>query len=147
MAEFTKRYRQSGTPLANRGNEGRNPDFSEWRLRIHPEIINALETNIDPNSRQYQNANELAADELLCCPEDHHCHRTCVREKLLCPECWIPVCTDCSIAMWKNTIAPMSLVNDNFHGYLDSWLYQNDITWMENSIDTLLDWHDAILYR
>ena len=47
----------------------------------------------------------------------------------------------------KNTIAPMSLVNDNFHGYLDSWLYQNDITWMENSIDALLDWHDAILYR
>ena len=44
-------------------------------------------------------------------------------------------------------IAPMSLVNDNFHGYLDSWLYQNDITWMENSIDALLDWHDVILYR
>ena len=127
MAEFTKRYRQSGTPLANRGDEGRNPDFSEWRLRIHPEILDGIATKRDP----YINAQELAADELLCCPEDHRCHRTCVHEKLLCSECWIPVCVDCSVAMWKNTIAPMSLVNDNFHGYLDSWLYQNDITWME----------------
>ena len=104
MAEFTKIYRQSGTPLANRGNEERNPDFSEWRLRIHPEILNALATNIHPDSKQYQNAKELAADELLCCPEDHHCHRTCVRERFLCPECWIPVCSDCSMAMWKTQL-------------------------------------------
>ena len=110
MAEFTKRYRQSGTPLANRGDEGRDPDFSEWRLRIHPEILNGIATKRDP----YSNAQELAADELLCCPEDHRCHRTCVHENFLCPECWIPVCVDCSVAMWKIQLRRCHLLMTTF---------------------------------
>ena len=27
-------------------------------------------------------------------------------------------------------------MNDNFHGYLESWLYTNDITWMEKTVAT-----------
>ena len=30
----------------------------------------------------------------------------------------------------------MGLVNDNFVGYLDPWIYQNDITWMEKTVAT-----------
>ena len=28
----------------------------------------------------------------------------------------------------------MGLINDNFVGYLDSWIYANEITWMENTV-------------
>ena len=30
----------------------------------------------------------------------------------------------------------MGLVNDNFVGYLDPWIYEHDITWMEKTVAT-----------
>ncbi len=30
----------------------------------------------------------------------------------------------------------MGLINDNFIGYLDAWIYQNEITWMEKTVAT-----------
>ena len=38
--------------------------------------------------------------------------------------------------MQRNRVANMSLMNDNFHGYLEAWLYTNDITWMEKTVAT-----------
>ena len=36
--------------------------------------------------------------------------------------------------MQANHISPVGLINDNFIGYLDAWIYQNDITWMEKTV-------------
>ncbi|MDA8609400.1 hypothetical protein N9L19_00635 [bacterium] len=38
--------------------------------------------------------------------------------------------------MKNNQLSLMGLVNDNFVGYLDPWIYQNDITWMEKTVAT-----------
>ena len=52
------------------------------------------------------------------------------------PRVFDPYMQRLSIALQQNQIAPMSLINDNFHGYLESWLYTNDITWMEKTVAT-----------
>ena len=38
--------------------------------------------------------------------------------------------------MQANQISTTGLINDNFIGYLDPWIYQNDITWMEKTVAT-----------
>ena len=38
--------------------------------------------------------------------------------------------------MQANKISPIGLINDNFNGYLDAWIYQNEITWMEKTVAT-----------
>ena len=30
----------------------------------------------------------------------------------------------------------MGLINDKFISYLDAWIYQNEITWMEKTVAT-----------
>ena len=136
MAEFDKRYRQPGTHLADRGRGERNPDFSEWQLRLHPKVLQENAARQGQRHTRSADSFEFNSDVLICCPEDHRCIHDCVREKLLCRECLIPICSDCSIALQQNQIAPMSLINDNFHGYLESWLYTNDVTWMEKTVAT-----------
>ena len=42
----------------------------------------------------------------------------------------------------------MGLLDDNFIGFLDPWIYEADITWMENIVATpVLDRHDPFLHR
>ena len=73
---------------------------------------------------------------IICCPEDQICKRTCKMDRKLCQECQVPICADCRYCLQKNQLSPMGLVNDNFVGYLDPWIYQNDITWMEKTVAT-----------
>ena len=45
MAEFTQRYRSSGSPLAARGDcasDGVCLGFSDWELRLHSECVDLL---------------------------------------------------------------------------------------------------------
>ena len=39
----------------------------------------------------------------------------------------------------------MGLMNDNFVGYLDPWIYQADITWMDETVATSF-WTGMILF-
>ena len=55
-------------------------------------------------------------------------------DRRLCQECQIPICADCRYCLTKNQLSPMGLVNDNFVGYLDPWIYESDITWMEKTV-------------
>ena len=38
--------------------------------------------------------------------------------------------------MSANRIAPLSLGNDHFVGYMEAWLYEQDVTWMEKTVST-----------
>ena len=42
----------------------------------------------------------------------------------------------CSVDISANRIAPLSLGNDNFVGYMDSCLHEQDVTWMEKTVST-----------
>jgi len=39
----------------------------------------------------------------------------------------------------------MSLINDNFYGYLDPWIWENNITWMEKTVATPF-WTGMLLF-
>ena len=36
----------------------------------------------------------------------------------------------------QNVIIPQGLINDNWFGYLDWWIYKEEITWMEKTVAT-----------
>ena len=38
--------------------------------------------------------------------------------------------------MQKNTFGNMVLCNDNYYGYVDKWIYENEVTWMEKTCAT-----------
>ena len=38
--------------------------------------------------------------------------------------------------MARNGIAAVGIINDNFCGYLQPWIYTSEITWMENAVAT-----------
>jgi hypothetical protein len=44
-----------------------------------------------------------------------------------------------------NQIAAMGLSNDNFYGYLDAWIWENNITWMEKTVATPF-WTGMLLF-
>ena len=74
--------------------------------------------------------------ELLCCPEDHVCHRkTYMSEKKCCPECWLPGCYECQIGMRNKhdscTLPPIALANDLMVYYAPSILYKEEVTMMD----------------
>ena len=114
LDEFEKGYAQHGSPLAYRGEDQRRPDYSDWRMTWHPNVS--------------QDSLDMAETALICCPEDHQCDQGCVPLKRLCLSCEVPMCRACSVEMSANRIAPLCLANDNFVGYMDAWLYENDIT-------------------
>ena len=74
---------------------------------------------------------DMGNNDLLCCPEDQFCQRKCKPAKKLCYECQIPICASCRYCLRQNQLSPMALMNENFVGYLDPWIYPADITWME----------------
>ena len=74
---------------------------------------------------------EIGGTFLLCCPEDHKCKTSCKADKTLCRLCELPVCLECQLCLQKKQLSPMGLMNDNFIGFLDPWVYETDITWME----------------
>ena len=140
MEIFTQRYRQFSSPLAYIGHSHRNADFSDWQLWLHPDVMNALSDTSGTAPVQYSvDVRELQHIALLCCPEDHRCVKDCVSnvsKKLLCASCQLPVCRHCQIALQKNEIVEIGLCNDNWYGYVDRWIYENNVTWMEKTCAT-----------
>ena len=106
-------------------------DFAEWQLRWAPEQ-HARELERQRIKKNYQpDMLEREKTLLLYCPEDHRCKGSCRANKTLCRMCELPVCVDCQYALQRKQLSPMGLMNDNFIGFLDPWIYQADITWME----------------
>ena len=134
--EFARRYAQAGSPLAYRGPGQSSADFGDWHLFLHPDVLAEAATRVQSGAAHNPDVLDIGKSALLCCPEDHTCAQGCSAQKLLCRYCDIPVCRDCLLALHGNEISPMGLINDNFIGYLDAWIYQNEITWMEKTVAT-----------
>ena len=118
---FRERYMEASTAF----------DFSHWELHWAPDQL-AREAQRKEMKKEYQaDVLEMGNTPLLCCPEDHRCKRSCKADKTFCRFCELPVCLDCQICLQKKQLSPMSLMNDNFIGFLDPWIYETDITWME----------------
>ena len=45
----------------------------------------------------------------------------------------------------KDVIVPTALVNDNFQGFLEAWVYQEGVTWMEKTVATPF-WTGIVLF-
>ena len=120
MDLFSKRYRKSGSPLAFSGNNHRNADFTDWQLWLHPDVREEAELVAD-----------LGATPLICCPEDQACEQGCKDYGYMCRRCRIPVCRECQLLLKANEVIPKGLANDNWIGYVEQWIYDNEVTWME----------------
>ena len=46
----------------------------------------------------------------------------------------MPICRKCMFAMQEHRVPAIGLMNDNFIGYMDPWVYEEDITWMEKTV-------------
>ena len=51
-----------------------------------------------------------------------------------CPRCQVPVCKSCSYFLRSKEIIPEGLVHDNVTGYLEAFLYEARVTWMEKTV-------------
>ena len=137
MAVFTERYRQVGTPLAFTGNDRRQADFDDWQLWLHPEVrVEAESALLHDNHVYSEDVLDLVNTSLICCPEDHVCENSCQARKFLCRKCQIPVCRECQLLLQKKVVIPKGLANDNWMGYVDMWIYDNEVTWMEKTVST-----------
>ena len=114
------------------------PAVEEWHLQWHDDFMKLATPDPKTHKSRYPDILSMQGEGrgLICCPEDQICRRTCPIDKRLCLECRIPICADCRFCLTKNQLSPMSLVNDNFVGYLDPWIYEHDITWMEKTVAT-----------
>ena len=88
----------------------------------------------------------LRNDQLLCCPEDHRCQYKCPEQKLLCRSCEVPLCAECRFGLQKNDSVPIALSNDNWYGYVEEWIYANEVTWMEKTCATPF-WTGMMLFE
>ena len=140
MEQFTQRYRQSGSPLALRGSGSVDlcsPDFSDWQLQLHPQYMDLLAAS----PKQFRgialgDLEQLSRSMFLCCPEDQYCDGDCVAQKVLCHRCRILVCRLCSQLLTSNAIIPQGLINDNWQEYIQSWIYEVGVTWMEKIVSS-----------
>ena len=108
-----------------------NMNLADWELRW-AEDVRAREAERKEMKEKYQaDVLEMGDKPLLCCPEDHRCKGNCKAAKTLCGNCELPVCLECQICLQKKQLSPMGLMNDNFISFLDPWVYETDITWME----------------
>ena len=77
----------------------------------------------------------------LACPEGHavECETPPFCRKL-CPQCEVPVCHDCSGKLRDHNAEssfldggtiPMSISNDHYYGFVNRFLVENQVTWLE----------------
>ena len=149
MAEFTRRYRKPGSPLAPRGSgvaDVPTADFSDWTLQLHPDYMTLLRAQPEQlRDISVGDLQALAATELLCCPEDHSCRGDCAQTKILCPRCRVPICRSCRELLHENVIIPQGLHNDNWWGYIEAFIYEKQVTWMEKTVSCLY-WTGILLF-
>ena len=143
MARYSARFRMSGTPLAQRESDTNplgvvGPDFSDWQLRFAPDTIEEYlklqgEAITSVDAVKYR---DLVREILLCNPEDHFCEHGCVEKKWLCLRCRIPICVDCRLCLQRNVAIPAGLMNDNWYGYIEPWIFEQKVTWMEKLVSS-----------
>lgn len=138
--DFDARYAKPGSPLASTDPR---PDFEDWTLRWHPDLLQEDATNEPKNI--HPDVKLMGRSPLLCCPEDQRCEHNCVEQKFLCRQCQIPLCCNCQSMLKRNRISPCALINDNFYGYNEAWIHDNKITWMENTVSTPF-WTGLLLF-
>ena len=140
--DFKQKYAGHGSPLHVRGS-GRPsdvspPDFSD--LVVHLSENFSLSGLCSDNSKAEADiaaeVKELRKAGLLCCPEDHTCKHGCHHHRRFCLECRVPVCTDCRLCLSRNEKSPVSLANDNWVGYVQGWVYEQEVTWMEKIVSS-----------
>ena len=105
-AEFERRYQQHGSPLAYRGLGQCSPDFTDWQLAWHPDVIEEAGKRFASRAVLNQDILDMANSPLLCCPEDHRCVWRCGLQKRLCRHCEGPVCRECRLALAATQISP-----------------------------------------
>ena len=72
---------------------------------------------------------------LLCCPEDVRKSTKCHHEdEFVCGDCDIPICDTCYRMAADRRKIPTALANDNFIGYANKYIVENDVTWLESTI-------------
>ena len=117
MAEFRKRYRKSGTPLAESGNvTGKNdvsaPDFTDWQTKLCSSAIDHFISEQEQQGHKLKAADvetlhKLKETYLLCCPEDVKCSHGNHAPSELCLDCQFPMCKSCRLALQSSRIVPM----------------------------------------
>ena len=108
-----------------------NMDLADWYLTFAAEERERQAQRKEMKKEFQADVLEMGDTPLLCCPEDHRCKRSCKADKTLCRLCELPVCFECQLCLQRKQLSPMGLMNDNFIGFLDPWVYETDITWME----------------
>ena len=64
------------------------------------------------------------------------CENDCKSRGYICPRCKVPICNVCLAALTANEIIPQGLINDNFQGYIQPWIYAMGVTWMEKTVSS-----------
>ena len=142
FSAFAKRYVESKNPGTRQGAPFHGigaDDFADWTLSIHPEWERILVVDgvaLGEDSLQVLRAMSASGDSLMCCPEDHHCVNGCQSSKRLCPKCRVPLCRECMFHLQRAECIPKGICNDNWWGYIQNWIFEQEVTWMEKTVST-----------
>ena len=77
---------------------------------------------------------KFSSSPILCCPEDVRCKHNCPDKRRFCLDCRMPVCKSCRLLLQDKQTVPMALANDNWYGYLQRWIFDVQVTWMEKTV-------------
>ena len=137
---FKEQYAGHGSPLHVRGsgclNDVSPPDFIDWLVHLSDDLP-LSELCIDSSKAEADIAaevQELRKEGQLYCPEGHTCKHGYHHHRRFCLECQVPVCTTCRLCLSQNMKSPVSLANDNWIGYVQDWVYEQEVTWMEKTV-------------
>ena len=112
----------------------RNTDSDDWLLAIDEEDMQMwMKKRTASGERISSCLEDLINDQLLCCPEDQECSRECMDQRKLCSLCRIPICKKCGPGLTSGKAVPIALANDNWYGYADNFIYENNMTWIEKT--------------
>ena len=74
-------------------------------------------------------------EEVMCNPEDVMRSMSCKHdENTVCSKCRIPFCNQCYNMTKRNEKIPKALTNDNFIGYMNQYIVDKKVTWLEATI-------------
>ena len=96
--------------------------------------------------------------EDICCTHESTIHSTdCEIQpfyRQLCANCKIPICTDCWLKLRDHDCKsktfdggeiPMSISNDHYYGFVNRFLVENQVTWLECAACSLI-WTTMLVY-
>ena len=147
---YRTRYMNSGSPLAYTGANSLNVNLDDWYVDVDPMLLAKLRLLSNWHESDLYAMDELSRSRhaemrLICCPEDHMCVKDCKENKKLCAECVIPICKECREALTSKRIPPKILSNDNFYGYIEKWIFEQEVTWMEKTV-AMPFWTSMLLF-